>query len=126
VTPAAIPEITSDVTPEITTGTIDADTGQDAYRSEPAVAHEVTPEITTEMPARRRRVVPAKASDDELVVIILDATDDPATLTNYKVTKAIKAACGGKGVGEPRATRLVDLAQRRHRSRSVVAIGERR
>ena len=64
-------------------------------------------------------MVPAKATDDELAGIILDATDDPAALTSYKVTKAIKAACGGKGVGEARAARLVDLAQRRHRSRSV-------
>ena len=93
---------------------------------DPVATEDIPPEITPRLPARRRRVVPAKATDDELVAIILDATDDPASLTNYKVNKAIKAACGDKGVGETRATRLVDLAQRRHRSRSVVAIGDRR
>jgi len=141
-----MPGITTEIAPEVTPGAIDVSTNEDDYRSEPAATHEdvplvttkappvVTPEpppvvpadITPVAPARRRRVVPAKATDDELVDIILDATDDPAALTNYKATKAIKAACGDKGVGETRASRLVDLAQRRHREHRVIAIGERR
>ena len=147
-------DVTTEITPEVTPETVVASAGWDAFRSEPVISHEdispvtlpltteepavvipeavpvategITPEFAPQVPARRRRVVPAKATDDELVAIILDATDDPAALTNYKVNKAIKAACGDKGVGESRATRLVDLAQRRHRSRSVVAIGDRR
>ena len=150
VTTEIAPEAAPEAMPEVITET----PGWDAFRSEPVVSREdmppgalpvateeppvvipepvpvatgdIAPEITPPLPARRRRVVPAKASDDELVAIILDATDDPGSLTNYKVNKAIKAACGDKGVGETRATRLVDLAQRRHRSRSVVAIGDRR
>jgi len=135
-------EIAAEDVPEITTE--DASRSDDATASEviaevttpattealpgvtPDVAIEVTPDVTPEITTRRRRVVPAKATDDDLVAIILDATDDPAALTNYKVVKAVKEACGGKGVGETRAARLVDLAQRTHRSRSVVAIGERR
>ena len=147
-------EITPEAAPEAMPEVITETPGWDAFRSESVVSHEdmtpvalpvateeppvvtpepdpvaagdIPPEITPQLPARRRRVVPAKATDDELVAIILDATDDPAALTNYKVNKAIKAACGDKGVGETRASRLVDLAQRRHRSRSVVAIGDRR
>ncbi len=138
VIPEVMSDITTEVTPEVTPEAIVASVDQDAPRSEPVATDEDTPLVTTEaapavtaditpeMPARRRRIVPAKATDDELVAIILDATDDPAALTSYKVTKAIKVACGGKGVGEARAARLVDLAQRRHRSRSVVAIGDRR
>ena len=150
ITPDITTEVFRDVTPEAT----DVSASWDAFRSEPVVSHEDTPPVATEepavvvpevvpevipvvtedippeitppLPARRRRVVPAKASDDELVAIVLDATDDPASLTNYTVNKAIKAVCGDKGVGESRAARLVDLAQRRHRSRSVVAIGDRR
>ena len=137
VAPGIIPEVVPVVTmevatediPEVTTDIADVDSSvvttevPDVVTTEDAP--EVTPEVIPEVTARRRRVVPAKATDDELVVIILDATDDPAALTNYTVTKAIKAACGNKGVGEARAARLVDLAQRRHRSRSVVAIGDR-
>ncbi len=150
VTTEIAPEAAPEAMPEVITET----PGWDAFRSESVVSHEdippvalpvateeppvvtpepdpvaagdIPPEITPQLPARRRRVVPAKATDDELVAIILDATDDPGSLTNYKVNKAIKDACAGKGVGETRATRLVDLAQRRHRSRSVVAIGDRR
>ncbi len=148
------PDVTTEVFLDVTPEATDVSATWDAFRSEPVVTHEdippvttpvateepavviaepdpvvtgdITPEITPQLPARRRRVVPAKATDDELVAIILDATDDPGSLTNYKVNKAIKAACGDKGVGETRASRLVDLAQRRHRSRSVVAIGDRR
>ena len=135
-------EVTADVTPQVasvvTTEAIPVVTTEAAVKDNPVVATEAPAVVTTEddpvvipdvppgVITRRRRVVPAKATDDELVVIILDATDDPAALTNYKVTKVIKEACGGKGVGEARAARLVDLAQRRHRSRSVVAIGDRR
>ena len=122
VTTEAVPDVTTEVTveddPVVATEEPDVVTAEDTSVVNP----DVTPEVTT----KRRRIVPAKATDDELIVIILDATDDPAALTNYKVTKAIKAACGGKGVGEARAARLVDLAQRKHRSRSVVAIGDRR
>ena len=154
VTPEITPEVTTEVFLDVTPEAADVSANWDAFRSEPVISNEDTPlvatpvateepavvtpepkpvatedippEITLRLPARRRRVVPAKATDDELVAIILDATDDPGDLTNYKVNKAIKAACGDKGVGESRATRLVDLAQRRHRSRSVVAIGDRR
>ena len=142
IVPDMTPEVTTDVIPEITTEltteVIPDVTTEVAVDDNPVITTEapavittedppeVIPEVTPEVTTKRRRVVPAKATDDELVVIILDATDDPAALTNYKVTKAIKAACGGKGIGETRAARLVDLAQRKHRSRSVVAIGERR
>ena len=150
VTPGVVPDITADIATEVTLEVAGVSATEDAPRSDPVVAVDVATPVTTdappvvttdadpvappavatpsatEVPARRRRVVPAKATDDELVVIILDATDDPAALTNYKVNKAIKDACGNKGVGEARATRLVALAQRRHRSRSVVAIGDRR
>ena len=114
VTPEGIPEVAAEENPVMTT------------EAPVVVTTEDTPEVTPEVTAKRRRVVPAKATDDELIIIILDATDDPAALTNYKVNKAIKDACGNKGVGEARAARLAVLAQRKHRSRSVVAIGERR
>ena len=127
---AVIPEVTTQPVPEVIaepapegSPVITTEEPAAVMTEEPA---EVIPEVTPEVTTRRRRVVPAKATDDELVAIILDAADDPAALTNYKVNKAIKAACGGKGVGETRAARLVDLAQRKHRSRSVVAIGDRR
>jgi Protein of unknown function (DUF2637) len=126
----AVPEIATVVTPEATlvaaTEVIPEVTP--VVPAEPAavVTAEDTPGVIPAAPARRRRVVPAKATDDDLAVIILDATDDPAALTSYKAIKAIKTACGNKGVGEARAARLVDLAQRRHRSRSVVAIGDRK
>jgi hypothetical protein len=131
-------EVAPEIAPEITTEPATEVPAEDSpvITTEATVmtAPDITPEITTEVisavvpevTTRRRRVVPAKATDDDLAVIILDATDDPATLTSYKVNKAIKDACGGKGVGEARAVRLVDLAQRRHRSRSVVSIGDRR
>ena len=126
VTTEDIPEVTTEVAADddsvVTTEAPGEVTTEDAPEVTTVAIPEVTPEVTT----KRRRVVPAKATDDELAGIILDATDDPAALTSYKVTKAIKAACGGKGVGEARAARLVDLAQRRHRSRSVVSIGERK
>jgi hypothetical protein len=135
-------ETATKITTEMPLEAIDVSTGQDDSRSDddavpedipvvtteapPVVTRPAAPVVTPDVPTRRRRVVPAKATDDELVVIILDATDDPAALTNYKVTKAIKEACGGKSVGETRAARLVELAQREHRSRSVVSIGDRR
>jgi hypothetical protein len=112
--PAAIPAAAS-VVPSVAPSVVTTEASAEA-------AAEATPVVTS----RRRRVVPAKATDDDLVSIILDATEDPAGLNNYQVNKAIKEACGGKGVGEPRAARLVDLAQRRHREHRVVAIGERR
>jgi Protein of unknown function (DUF2637) len=140
--------------PEVTPEATDVSTAEDASRSDldaihvgiPPVTTEVPPvvsaeprpvvstdtppvvptEVPAEVPAKRRRVVPAKATDDQLISIILDAAGDPAALNNYKAVKAIKDACGGKGVGEARAARLVGLAQRRHRSRSVVAIADRR
>ena len=147
--PEVVTDVTTEITPEImlevTAEVTDVSTCQDDSRSEPVITHDITPPVTTEVtlpvttevttpvttditpqsPLKRRRVVPAKATDDELVVIVLDVTDDPAALTNYKVNKAIKEACGGKGVGETRAARLVDLAQRQHRSATVVPMERR-
>ena len=118
VMPETTLEVTTEAIPVVTPEAPAVVTTEDT----PVVIPEVPPEVTT----KRRRVVPAKATDDELVVIILDATDDPAALNSYKVTKAVKAACGGMGIGAARAVRLVDLAQRKHRSRSVVSIGDRK
>ena len=122
ITTEAVPEVITEEAAEDSPAVSTEEAAVVSAEDVPEVAAEAVPEVTT----RRRRVVPAKATDDELAVIILDAADDPAALTTYKVNKAIKAACGNKGVGETRAARLVDLAQRKHRSRSVVAIGERR
>lgn len=134
VTPEVIPEITTEVTPEVTTevaveaSSVVTTEASDVVTAEdtPEAIPEATPVVIPEVTPRRRRVVPAKATDDELAAIILDATEDPAGLTNYKVNKAIKAACGGKGVGETRAARLVDLAQRTHRAQVVVPMEARR
>lgn len=90
----------------------------------------VTPEVPTKVPPavtpKTRRVVPAKASNDTLADLILEHSEDPAGLNPYQVNKILKAHCGGKGVGEARASLLVDLAQRVHREHRIVAIGERR
>lgn len=96
----------------------------------PVVAAEVTPvatpEVLPKVPARPRRIVPAKASDDTLADLILEHSEDPAELNPYRVNKILKAQCGDKGVGEARAAKLADLAQRRSREHRVIAIGERR
>ena len=74
----------------------------------------------------RGRLVPADATDDELVALVLQHVEDVDALNSYRVTKVLKEHCGGRTVGFNRSKVLVDLAQRRHRSRSVVAIGDRR
>ena len=91
----------------------------------PVVTPETIPVVPSEVPARRRRVVPAKATNDQLADLILDAVEDPAELNPYKVNKTLKEHCGGKGVGEARAALLVDLAQRMHREHRVVPMTRR-
>jgi len=103
------PQDTLAVTPEVT----------------PVAPPETPPVVPPEVPARRRRVVPAKATNDQLADLILDAVEDPSELNPYKVNKTLKEHCGGKGVGEARAALLVDLAQRKHRERRVVPMARR-
>ncbi len=82
----------------------------------------VTPKTTPDVPAKPRRVVPARASDDELAELVLPLFEDGSEVTKYRVIKAIKAAAGGKtGIGDERAGRILELARRKR----VVPIGER-
>lgn len=106
VTLAVTPEVTTEVTPE----------------APPVVTPEEAPVVTP----KRRRIVPASATNDELAELILEHAEDIPGLNPYRVNKILKEQCNGKRVGEPRAAKLVELAQRKHRERRVVAIGERR
>jgi hypothetical protein len=99
---------------------------------EPAVvvpAVDTTPEPSEDTPVvttRRRRAIPADATDDQLADIILDHADDPATLTPYRVNKILKEQGRKQKVGDPRAARIIAAVQRKHREHRVYAIGERR
>jgi hypothetical protein len=73
--------------------------------------------------ARPNRLVPSKASDDELAEVVLPLFEGGAEVTRYKVVKAIRGAAGGKaGIGDERADRVMELARRKR----VVPIGERK
>lgn len=91
--------------------------------AEPAV---VVAEPVPVVPAKRRRVVAADATDDQLAGLILEHAEDVAALTPYRVNKIIKDQGGKKKLGDPRALRVIVLVQRMHRARTVVAIGDRR
>ena len=150
---AETPEVTTDSTleavPVVTTETPAVDTTPDApvdTTAEPSVVTtetaapsphevttdppaEVTAEVTTDpgpaVTARRRRIDPARATDDQLADLILEHCDDPAGLNPYRVCKILKEQCNNKKVGDARGARLVELVQRKHRASRVVAIGER-
>jgi hypothetical protein len=91
--------------------------------AEPAV---VVAEPVPVVPAKRRRLVAADATDDQLAGLILEHAEDVAALTPYRVNKIIKDQGGKKKLGDPRALRVIVLVQRMHRARTVVAIGDRR
>lgn len=114
---------------------------QSAVRSEPGSASEVpaiappgvpaeTPRSASAAPSRsasgKRRLVPSKASDDELAELLLPLFDGPDDVKKYGVIKAVKEASGGAGIGDKRAGEILELARRKHRERRVVAIGERK
>lgn len=71
---------------------------------------------------RKRRLVPAKATDDELAELVLPLFDGPDEVKKYGVIKAIKQASGGKGIGDQRAGIILELARRKR----VVPIKERK
>lgn len=88
----------------------------------PPAAPVVTPKTTPEVAAKPRRLVPARASDDELVELVLPLFEDGSEVTKYKITKKVKETAGGKtGIGDERAGRILELARRKR----VVPIGER-
>jgi len=91
-----------------------------ATRPSPPVA---TPKAAVPASAKPRRMVPSKASDDELAELVLPLFGGPGPVTRYKVVKAIREAAGGKaGVGDERADRIMELARRKR----VVPIAERK
>jgi len=130
------------VTMESTTATVPAVTTPPAHTDAthgedmaPAVAASVvTIEDTTEpapepapvVTTPRRRPIRADASDEHLAALVLDHAGDPFTLTPYRVNKILGDHGGKKKLGDPRAKRVIALAQRQYRARTVVAIGERR
>ena len=75
------------------------------------------------VPARRRRaVVPAKASDEELAALVAEHAEDISALNPYRVDKILKEQCNGASVGDKRLAAIADLARRKR----VVPIGERK
>lgn len=93
-----------------------------AGRSDSADRSGDTPRSAPDGTARKRRVVPAKATDDELAELVLPLFEDGSEVTKYRVIKAIKAAAGGKAsIGDKRAGDVLELARRKR----VVPIKER-
>ena len=108
--PADVPAVPPAVTPK---------TAASAPRSAPASA--------SRSDAARRRVVPSKASDDELAELVLPLFADGSEVTKYRVVKAVREAAGGKtSIGDKRAGEILELARRLHRTQRVVPIGDRK
>ena len=100
------------------------------------IAPEVSPVVPPEAPrnasgnasrsaSAKRRLVPSKATDDELAELVLPLFDGPDEVKKYGVLKAIKEASGGAGIGDKRAGEILELAQRKHRERRVVPMTRR-
>lgn len=121
-------------------GAVRSDSGT-TTESASAVPPEMAPVVTPEPPAvssrsaspgasrsasGKRRVVPSKASDDELAELVLPLFDGPGEVKKYGVIKAVKDASGGAGVGDKRAGGILDLARRKHRAQVVVPMEARR
>lgn len=70
---------------------------------------------------RSGRLVPADATDDELVTLVLQHVEGADALNSYRVTRVIKDQCGGRTVGFNRSKVILELAQRH-----VTAIGASR
>jgi hypothetical protein len=91
--------------------------------SVPGITTPATPDTTPKAAPKPRRVVPSKASDDELAELVLPLFDDGSEVTKYKVVKTVREAAGGKaGIGDKRAGDILELARRKR----VVPIGERK
>jgi hypothetical protein len=74
---------------------------------------------------RPRRLVPARASDEDLAALLLPLLADGRDLSPTGVVKAVREAAGGKsGIGHERAGKVLALA--REQAGRVVPIGERR
>lgn len=89
----------------------------------PVVSPEVTTEATSKVTPKRSRVVPSKASDDELAELVLPLFEDGSEVTKYRVIKTVREAAGGKAaIGDKRAGDILELARRKR----VVPIEQRR
>ena len=90
-------------------------------------APEVTTKATPQIAPKAHRVVPSKASDDELAELVLALFDDGSAVTKYAVIKKVRDAAGGKAsIGDKRAGDILELARRKHRAQRVVPIGDRK
>lgn len=91
----------------------------------PAPRAEASPATPPRGHARLRRLVPARASDEDLAALLLPLLADGRELTPTGVVKVVREAAGGKhGIGHERAGKVLALAARQ--ASRVVQFGERR
>lgn len=121
---APLPEAPASVSPEAP-----AAPSGGAPVTPPGGLARTSPEALSEVPARPsprpRRLVPARASDEDLAALLLPLLADGRELTPTGVVKVVREAAGGKhGIGHERAGKVLALATQQ--ASRVVSIGERR
>ncbi len=92
----------------------------------PVMPTETMTEAPPKLPTRKRRIVVAKATDDDLAEVVMPLFDDGAGVTPYAVVKAVEEASGGTKIGYPRARRIMAAAERKHRVPTVVPMERRK
>jgi hypothetical protein len=111
-----------------------ADTAAVTLASTPVVTPELPPvppadssRSASRSASARSRVVPSKASDEDLAELVLPLFADGSEVTKYRIIKAVREASGGKaGIGDKRAGEILELARRKRRAQRVVPIGDRK
>jgi hypothetical protein len=115
-------------TPETPSGTpsedASASTSDAPSATPPAAPSRTAPKAPPKAPPKPRRLIPSKASDDDLAELIIPLLAD-GEVSPTKAVKVIREAAGGKAsIGHDRAKTVIALAQ--EQANRVVPIGERR
>lgn len=109
-TAETVPVVVPEVSPEVPSADI------------AGASAEVPAKASSAVTARRRRVVPSKAGNEELAALVVEHAEDMSAVNPYRVDKILKEHCNGASVGDKRLAEIAELARRKR----VVPIGERK